>query len=127
MTRDDLICTLHSWQENLHHLTGDRLGGNCCFTEPGVRAELLRLRERLLHGREQLVERTEVEELLRDLRDLDYRPTPGQVARVLTGSRSIADPRLRGVPAYRRYRGVVSQRAILAVLATWTELRSRPA
>ena len=122
MTRDDLICTLHSLQENLHPLTGDRLGGNSCLKQPAVRAELIRLRERLAKGREQLVCRQEIAELLRDLRDLEYRPTPLQAAKVLTGSRSIADPRLRGVPAYKRYRGVLTQRAIVAALDPWAAL-----
>ena len=122
MTRDDLICTLHSLQENLHPLTGDRLGGDSCLKQPAVRAELIRLRERLTTGREQLVCRHEIAELLRDLRDLAYRPTPLQVAKVLTGSRSIVDPRLRGVPAYQRYRGVLTQRAIVAALDPWAAL-----
>jgi hypothetical protein len=65
---------------------------------------------------------TEIEELCNGLRDLGFRPTREQLAKVFLGSRSIADDRLRGLPAYRRYRGVVTRQRIREILTSYREL-----
>ncbi|PPK85317.1 hypothetical protein CLV84_2212 [Neolewinella xylanilytica] len=122
MTRDDLITYLHRLSQNLHPLTGGSVGKGGCLNEPAIRAELIRLVDRLQQMEEAVLPAEEITGIIADLRELDYKPTPTQVAKVLTGSRSVADPRLRGLPAYRRYRGVVSQRDIRRMLASRPDL-----
>ena len=122
MTREELVSILTNLLDNRHPLTGEALGRGSCLYDPALRAELLRLTHRTAEGRERMLDREEVGYLIEELRRLAYRPKMEQVARVLTGSRSIADPRLRGLPGYRRYRGVLKQRDILQYLQRWEHL-----
>ncbi|MGB3800214.1 MAG: hypothetical protein WA952_10400 [Lewinella sp.] len=114
MTRNDLIAILERLSQNIHPLTGDRGPGDSCLREPRIQAELHRLVGRLQSGREQLISRQEIADTVDDLRDMGYDPTPRQIAKVMTGSRSIADPRLRGLLTYKRYRGLLTQRVIVS-------------
>ena len=43
-------------------------------------------------------------------------PTPQQLSRVLTGSRTVVDPDLRALPAFGRYRGLLSHRQLTTAL-----------
>ncbi|WP_116107000.1 hypothetical protein [Lewinella sp. IMCC34191] len=116
MTRDNLINYLDRLSQCIHPFTGERVDSDSCLREAPIRAEMSRLVRRLQLGRVRILDRQEIADTISDLRELGYEPTPLQLAKVLTGSRSIADPRLRGLMAYKQYRGLLSQRAIVAEL-----------
>lgn len=64
----------------------------------------------------------EVSTLCASLRELGYGPTTTQLVKVLRGSRSIADDRLRGLPEYRRYRGVMTAAELATALRPFEQL-----
>ncbi|MBB4080145.1 hypothetical protein GGR28_002775 [Lewinella aquimaris] len=74
----------------------------------------------------QPIPEAEVLALCSALRELEYKPTVTQVAKVLIGSRSIADPRLRGLPGYRKYRGTFSRKAIRELLLGYKSVIEGP-
>ena len=127
MQRDVFLSILHRLRENRHPSSGERLGRDSCLADPALQAELIRFADRVERGRTRLLEREEIELLVQELRELEYNPTGEQVARVLTGSRSIADPRLRALTGYKRYRGVITQRSIIRHLQRWPRLFEVPA
>ena len=72
------------------------------------------------------ISEAEITACCESLRELGYTPTVNQVAKVFIGSRSIADPRLRAVPSYRKYRGLLTRRAIRDLLGRFEELIRGP-
>ena len=95
-----------------------------CLSQPAVTAALTRLRGALQHisdheGAElpDSVLRETTEELI----SLGYRPTVEQIGKVLRASRSIADPTLKAVSGYGRYRNRLSKRFLLSTVKAFTE------
>lgn len=102
-----------------------------CLTQPAVRRALNQLARSLViaqgpevAAREINIPAAEVESACAALRELGYQPVAGQLARVFTGSRSIADARLRGLAAFGRYQGVYSRRLVTEYLQAFA--RHRP-
>lgn len=93
VTTSEFIPRLQSLQANIQQLIAELEGSTQVHPDGGITQE-------------------EVDRLHRELIELDYKPSPEQMARVLTGSRSIADARLRGLAAYARYRGKLSRREV---------------
>ena len=118
MTRTELTQLFRDLHRGVDPFRGESNPADCCLKQPHVRQVLNAALEQLAAGdsARELITTEEIRTLKRDLRALGYPATVSQVARVLTGSRTLADPRLRGLPAYRRYRGVLSRRAIVAAL-----------
>ena len=116
MTRDELLRILNNLHRNRHPLSGVPAGRGSCLTLPPVRRELGGMIDRLASDLPDAPQYGEILDLMVDLRALGYEPDTMQMVKVLTGSRSIADPRLRGLPAYRRYRGVFPQRYLYAFI-----------
>ena len=116
MTRDELLDLLNNLHRNCHPITGAPAGRGSCLLLPLVRRELGALIGHLANDLPEAPRYEEILDLMVDLRALGYVPDTLQMVKVLTGSRSIADPRLRGLPAYRRYRGVFPQRYLYALV-----------
>ncbi|MEO0734019.1 MAG: hypothetical protein AAFZ52_14370 [Bacteroidota bacterium] len=93
-----------------------------CLSDPAVRTPLAALREQL---RESAPSEQIPEVLLTaacaDLRRLGYDPTVVQLAKVLSGSRTIVDRNLQGLPAYARYRGVYTRRELTVYLEAYRQ------
>ncbi len=113
MKTTEFLSLLRQLRKGVNPLTGEAGAPNSCLLDPGIQ-EKLELLERRVAKRQPESSLTEAEiiALSSALRELGYQPTPEQLARVLIGSRSITDSRLRGLPAYRRYRGVLPRRVI---------------
>ena len=116
MTRNELLRLLKNLHHNRHPLSGDPVGRGSCLALPQVRRELDGMIARLAEDLPEAPDYEEILDLTVDLRALGYEPDAMQMVKVLTGSRSIADPRLRGLPAYRRYRGVFPQRYLYGLI-----------
>ena len=123
MTRTELIHLFRDLHRGVDPFRGSSDTAEDCLREPDVRqvieTALTRLSE--CESASDLISASEISTLRQDLEALGYPATVPQMARVLTGSRTLADPRLRGLPAYRRYRGVLSRRAIEAALTAGGE------
>ncbi len=120
MTRSELTQLLLRLRKAQDPLTGVPLPSPGHLGEPAVRGAIeAALRKLGSATAADLLDPGEISKLENDLRHLGYPATPGQIARVLTGSRTIVDPQLRGLPAYRRFHGLISRRAVEA------ELRAR--
>ncbi len=126
MTQKELLDLITDLRQNINPLTKEPCGGASCLTEAAIRRSLSALMAELAPETTAAISRKEVVGLVADLRALDYRPTVTQMSKVLTGSRSIADPRLRGLPAYRRYRGILTQRAIVEMLKAMDGILAQP-
>ena len=114
MTAPDLLTLVTALRQQVDPTTGQHFpaGTASVLHQPPVVSALNRLGRAV-----QLTQRVEeasaaasiphelLTTLCGDLRALGYEPTVHQVANVLIGSRKIADGRLRGLPAYARYRG----------------------
>ena len=116
MTRDELLRLLNNLHRNRHPLSGNPAGRGSCLSLPQVRRELGGMIARLAGNVPDGPRYEEILDLMVDLRALGYQPDTMQMVKVLTGSRSIADPRLRGLPAYSRYRGVFPQRYLFGLI-----------
>ncbi|WP_157974355.1 hypothetical protein [Lewinella sp. IMCC34183] len=116
MNRTELIHLLHRLYSG-QLPTGSPTTAASCLSDAPVHDILSRaLRDLCRDEDADALLREETGSLVRHLRDLGYSPTPQQVARVLIGSRSLVDPRLRGLPAYRKYRGILPRRVILTAV-----------
>ena len=124
MTLADLTTLLETLEQDTNPLTGEVAAAGSCLRRPDVRQDIRSLLHRLRDRQTAAttITETEIAEVCAELRALDYSPTVAQVARVLTGSRSIADPRLRGLKGYRRYRGVFTRRVLTDLLKQYREL-----
>lgn len=114
MTTQTLLDLLHALRANVNPLTGEPVGEESRLREPDVRASLNRLIRAVNEKRQETVEIPEqmITDACRDLRELGYAPSVGQLAKVFIGSRSIVDRRLKGIPAYNRFRGVYTRKMI---------------
>ncbi|MCP9236695.1 hypothetical protein [Lewinella sp. JB7] len=129
MTTDALLKLLRSLHGGSDPLTGTPVPTDSCLHDSVIRSGLDDLIRTVSDHAPtpHAPSAREVEELCDALRTMDYAPTVQQLARIFTGSRSIADPRLRGLPAYRRYRGVLSRRALEEILGTHPPLSTKSA
>lgn len=114
MTTQTLLDLLHTLRANVDPRTGKPVGEDSRLREPDVRRALHQLIRAVHEKRQESVSIPEsiILATCRDLRDLGYAPSVGQLAKVFIGSRSIVDRRLKGVPAYNRYRGVYTRKMI---------------
>lgn len=117
MTTDELLNLLQALRKGVNPLTGEVAARGSCLTDTGVQSGIGQLISHLHTTKgnpaaAELISAKEVTQLCGLLRDMDYRPTLAQLAKIFLGSRSIADPRLRGLPEYRRYRGVFTRSAV---------------
>ena len=117
MTTATLTEILSALLKGVDPRTGEQHTTDTCLTRPLVRKSLKRMLQTVRAGEVIAIPDAEIEAACADLRALDYQPVASQLAKVLIGSRSIADPRLRGLPAYRKYRGLYSRAVITDHLA----------
>ena len=120
----DLLSTL---QQGTNPLTGEVPTESCLHAtdvQTGLDNLIRSLRDRQAVA--EAITEEDIRSLCTALRELDYQPTVAQLARVFTGSRSIADPRLRGLKGYKQYRGVFSRRVVTNLLRRHTELIEGP-
>ena len=128
MTLTDLTTLLDALTQRTNPVTGELAAADSCLQQDDVQQDIVALINRLRDRQTAAATLTESEitELCAELRALEYSPTVAQVARVLTGSRSIADPRLRSLKGYRRYRGVFTRRVLTDLLKQYRELIEGP-
>ena len=127
MTTSQLYDILNSLREGRHPLTGEIFNPvpNFLSTEP-IRTQIDRLLQ-MLEGSDRPVSSVgaigddSVRQACRELTDLGYSPTVTQLRKLLLGSRSIADPGLRGLQTYARYRGTVSREAATRTLEAYRQ------
>ncbi len=113
MNTTDFLSLLRQLREGVNPLTGEAGTPGSCLDDPDIQEKLDLLERRLVRRQsESFLDEAEITALGTDLRALGYEPTAEQLANVFIGSRRIVDPRLRGLPAYRRYRGVLTRRVI---------------
>jgi hypothetical protein len=114
MTTQALLNLLHALRANVNPLTGEDAGQESRLLEPDVRGALNRLIRAVNEKRQESVDIPEqvIMDACRDLRELGYAPSVGQLAKVFIGSRSIVDRRLKGIPAYNQFRGVFTRKMI---------------
>ncbi|NJB86047.1 hypothetical protein GGR26_001815 [Lewinella marina] len=123
MNRTELTTHLHALYSGVDPGTNLPAPNGSCLYDPDVRRALGHML-RSLADRESatsVITPAEVASLRDDLRDLGYEPTVAQLSKVLIGSASIVDPRIRCLPAFRKYRGVFPRRAIVAALQEQAE------
>ncbi|THH39645.1 hypothetical protein [Neolewinella litorea] len=123
MTRTELTSYLHALYSGFDPATNRPAGRGSCLADPDVHRGLGHLL-RGLADRDTAataITQPEIDSLTSDLRAMGYEPTATQVAKILIGSASIIDPRLRCLPAFRKYRGVFPRRAIVAALRPYLE------
>ena len=124
----ELISLLRTLHGGTNPLTGEINAPASCLREADVGAGIDYL-IRQLEERETAaatISEAEITACCESLRELGYTPTMNQVAKVFIGSRSIADPRLRAVPSYKKYRGLLTRRAIRDLLGRYEELIQGP-
>ena len=113
MKHVEFLSLLRQLRRAVNPLTGMPGSRDSCLHDPTIQEHLSQLERRLTREQpEDALTETEIVSLSRSLRDLGYQPTPTQLANVLIGSRSVVDPRLRALPAFRKYRGVLTRRVI---------------
>jgi hypothetical protein len=133
---DELLDLMRTLRCGHHPLSGRPVAAPSCLLTPSVQQNLDRFIADVSasapaplpqspRDRPTTSDRPELPEItgLRDdLRRLGYRPQLKQLVRVFLGSRSIADPELRGLPAYRRYRGLLTRKEMTELLLPHREI-----
>ena len=120
MTTQHLRTTLEALAANTDPMTAEVYGQSSCLRDRRIQRGINQLLG-LVREDERPAARpgipTEVVTLTcQQLIENGYIPTVEQIARVLTGSRSIADGSLRGLTHYRKYRGVLTRKQVIAQL-----------
>ena len=122
----ELTALVRALQHRTNPLSGEIVADDSCLARPRVQGQLDVLMAELAAmaapDAGAPVNAMEVGHLCEQLRGLGYQPTPEQLEKVFLGSRSIADPRLRGLADYRRYRSVLTRPELRAKLAVHGEL-----
>ena len=124
MTIAALLTLLRALRDETDPLTGEPVRPDSALADHETKRGIARLIQDIT-DRDTPVPTITVAEItaLRDaLCELDYQPTVEQLDKVFRGSRSIADPRLRGLPAYRRYRSVLTRKQVREMLVPHTAL-----
>ena len=113
MTTPTLLTILNALLESVDPCTGERITDpHSCLRRPSVQTALRRVVRQLEAGDRIDISDEIIQTTCADLRQLGYEPLVNQVAKIFIGSRSIADPRLRGLPVFKRYRGVFTRTII---------------
>ncbi|CAH0999047.1 hypothetical protein LEM8419_00342 [Neolewinella maritima] len=128
MTTSELLTLLDALHNATNPLTGEAVAATSCLNDTAVRSGINQL-IRTLRDEDAVattISEAEITTSCASLRELGYAPTVSQLAKVFIGSRSIVDPRLRGLASYRKYRGVLTRRAIAELLSLHRELIEGP-
>ena len=115
-----LLEILDALGRNVDPLTGELLTCANPLDRPEVRPRFHHLLQALSGGAAGEGDtdlRDAVQATHRSLLSLGYRPTKEQLVRILYGSRTIADDRLRGLPHFKTFRDRMNKRALRAALA----------
>ena len=120
MTTQHLRTTLEALAANTNPLTAEAYDESSCLRDHRIQQglhQLLGLVRNDGHAHTTATVPTSVvTQTCQQLIECGYIPTVEQLARVLTGSRSIADGSLRGLTHYGKYRGALSRKQVIEQL-----------
>ena len=120
MTTTALFDILHALGNRTDPRTGEQFApADTCLADAGVQRALDQLTRTVVRLSPDIPDAL-IMAACADLRALDYRPTVDQLAKILIGSRSIADRNLKGLAVYNRYRGVLTRPRIHTILTDFS-------
>ena len=127
MTAQDFIDLLDCLDKGIHPLTARPFDvGTSFLKRPRVEQHIGELRAALTAPAEEateipLVTDATLAKAVEELRALDYVPTVEQLCKVLRGSRTIADPGLRGLETYALLRGATGKRELKVAVTRFAD------
>ncbi len=121
MTLTHLSSSIAALARGVDPFTGKTVADpQSCLHDPQVCREITALHqtlERMLPAAEPSIPPSVILATQAELRDLGFSPTAEQIVKVLRGSRTIVDPRLRTLSAYGQYRYALDPKAMTALVA----------
>lgn len=122
MTVHQLNLLLDALCRNTDPRTGLTYTDRSCLRDPAIRKGLRHLKEILADNGVDNSGPPDrlIREVCHQLRQLGYEPTVEQLSKLLRGSRTVVDGRLRALPHFGHYRGVYTRGEIKEVLADFS-------